>query len=184
MTTKTDAAPARRPRAAVAVIVPAALAAALTGCATKENCDPSAVGNVFQSAACAGGGAFRERREDLSAEIAQTRSESELSRDEIAALERDAADLARDRDRLARTAQGYRAENASARLELSALRADNRVSASRIAAAQDLVGQTEADAARLEQISDTATEAEIAALIEEIEVKRRMVNDLTETPIF
>jgi hypothetical protein len=56
------------------------LAAGLAGCASVENCDPNAVGNVVTSALCDSGGYYAQRQGNLTANYDRIAAEVEQER--------------------------------------------------------------------------------------------------------
>lgn len=161
---------ARAVRPAVALVLGAGLAA----CAVSpEDCDPGQVNNVGQSLGCDVFGSYDARQAALREEVRATVARTELTRDETAALSAEAARLAADREAWRDRRIALANELADLDRELERTRAANATQQAELDALQEELAEAEAELAR--RGPDAATEAEIEALVAEVERKKRAV---------
>ena len=154
---------------------------ALGSCTSAQECDPNAVGNVFQSFGCQVGGGFDAHLDEKRVELARVVEETELTEAETAEIEADAELYAADREAWQRKLRQMDAEVARLQLAVIQTEASNVEEEAMLQALREELDDTQRRLSEAQLQPQTADPAEIAQLETDIAERQQAIQEILDT---
>lgn len=157
------------------------LSVLLAACATSpEDCDPRKVDSAIKSAMC--GSSFKKGKEQREARVASLEQDIQLEQSQVNALDAEAAQLASDSAALESRISNLQSDMETAKSRLDRTITSSQQSKDDLAAAQDQLKELESQVSKLQ--GSATDEKEIAAILKDIEERKRLINGLVSVDVF